>query len=161
MCLFSELIQAVITTAPTSTHHTSSESGSCQSSGTTDCATKQFIAAPHFSMHLDEKREPRPRLVREGSHCMMQALEMWLGPDTDQTQKNWKNFASKYKVPNFKLLHLACAFPGEKVQKMFTTMPEFVKYTEDQLVADLKEFQRTDVLEYLRDANLLSDHCMK
>ena len=72
--------------------------------------------------------------------------------DGSPTQKNWRNLGNKYNVQNKVLNYLACNCPRTKVQEMFN-MSEFVNYTEDQLIADLKEFKRTDILEDLRADN--------
>ena len=88
---------------------------------------------------------------------MMQSLDICLGPDSTQVRKNWRNLGSKYNVDNLELDHLADACPRTKVQEMLK-MSEFVNYTLDQLIADMKEFKRTDVLDYLRRKNLIGDY---
>ena len=97
----------------------------------------------------ESRKKIRPKLVREQSHDILQALEMALGPDQQATMKCWKNIASKYDVDPIELNHLATQ--PNKVTTMFCNHHKFVDYEFDQLLADLKEFGRTDVLKYLKE----------
>ena len=94
-------------------------------------------------------QKTKPLLVRQLPHDILQTLEICLGPDQHASKKCWQNIASKYGVDAMERFHLEAQ--RNKVTEMFCHHPNFTDYEYDQLLADLKEFGRLDVLDYLEE----------